>query len=234
METVNEIFSQQHPLLPGLILAIILGLALLFSLSPWRQLISHWRLNHLVNKLGIESLKNVYIPDGIGGVIYAERLFLQNDRLLLVTIKPFRGNIFAAEQIDQWTQVIGHRSYKFPNPIHQQEADLQALRAIVNKQKVTGLIVFAKGSQFPKGKPDAVFDYEQLKKMGRAKSDKAINDELKDVWHELVSKAESAANMKQKILFRREDRRGLIIGLVLFLFGTAFVVWYLSVYFSII
>ncbi|MGD9385440.1 MAG: hypothetical protein PVF28_02730, partial [Thioalkalispiraceae bacterium] len=125
MDQINDFLLSQHPIVPGLLLAVLIGFALYLSWSPLQQLLVHWRLHSLVNRLGKASLKNVYIPDDLGEMIYVEQLILRPTELLLVMIKPFRGNIFAAEQIDLWTQVVGHRSYKFANPLHQQERDLQ-------------------------------------------------------------------------------------------------------------
>lgn len=230
MELLNDLFSPQHPLLAGLVLLVLIVLALYFSWSPWRQLFVHWRLHHLVNKLGTAAMKNVYIPDGLGDVIYIELLILQSDGLLFITIKPFRGNIFAAQQIDQWTQVVGHHSYKFPNPLHQQEADLQALRGMVDKQRVTGMVVFAKGSHFPKGKPDGVCDYEQLRRMGQSQESQEVNPQLNKIWDTLNSKAQPATNMKQSILFREGDRRSLVIGLLFSVLSVAFALWSLRLF----
>lgn len=228
MEALNEFFAQQHPVVPGIILALLIAVALFFSWSPWRLLIAHWRLHSFINKLGLSSLKNVYIPDGLDDVIYIEQLILRPDGLLFVTIKPFRGNIFAAKQIDQWTQVIGHHSYKFPNPIHQQEADLQALRGMVAKQPVTGMVVFAKGSQFPKGKPEGVCDYQELKQMSSETGKTPVSAELDAVWKDLQARSQPATNMKQKILYRDADRHGLMYGVISFIGAVGFAVWYMG------
>jgi len=228
MELMNELLTGQHPILPGLLLAVLIGLALYLSSSPIQQLLVHWRLHSLVNKLGKTSLRNVYIPDGLGDVIYIEQLILRPTELLLVTIKPFRGNIFAAEQIDLWTQVVGQRSYKFSNPLHQQEHDLQALSAIIPKQAISGMVVFAKGCRFPKGKPDKVCDYQELKNMGNENGTQEINPETKAAWQLLTEQAEVADNMKQSILFRPGDKKRLVMGAIVGLLAIAYAAWYLG------
>lgn len=228
MESINEFVAGQHPIFPGLLLAVLIGLALYLSWLPVQQLLAHWRLHALVNRLGKRSLRNVYIPDGLGDVIYIEQLILRPSELLLVTIKPFRGNIFAAEQIDLWTQVVGQRSYKFSNPLHQQEHDLQALSEVIPKQPVSGMVVFAKGCCFPKGKPEQVRDYQELKKMGDDQGKQETNPELKAAWQFLSEQAEVAENMKQTILFRSGDKRRLAMGIVIGLLAIAYTVWYLG------
>jgi hypothetical protein len=229
MDSISDFLATQHPVVPGVLLAALVGLALYLGWSPVQQLLSHWRLHSLVNKLGIASLKNVYIPDGLGDVIYIEQLILRPTELLLVTIKPFRGNIFAAEQIDQWTQVVGHHSHKFANPLHQQERDLQALSAIIPKQSIKGLVVFAKGSSFPKGKPEQVHDYQELKSMGFKQSKQTLDPQLQEAWDSLSGQAENADNMKQPVLYRSGDKRRLFMSFLIGLLAISFAAWHLGV-----
>ena len=228
MNLINEFFSSQHPIVPGLLLAFLVGLALYLIWSPMQQLLVHWRLHSLVNKLGKASLRNVYIPDGLGDMIYIEQLILRPSELLLVTVKPFRGNIFAAEQIDLWTQVIGHHSYKFTNPLHQQERDLQALSAVVPKQPVNSMVVFSKGCRFPKGKPEKVCDYQELKKLANEQHNLEINPALQEAWQTLSAQAEVAENMRQPVLYRKGDKKRLILGFMTGLLAIAYVAWYLG------
>jgi len=229
MDFLNEFLATQHPVVPGVLLAVLIGLALYLSWAPIQQLLSHWRLHSLVNKLGMASLRNVYIPDGLGDVIYVEQLILRPTELLLITIKPFRGNIFAAEQIDQWTQVIGHHSHKFANPLHQQEHDLQALSAIVPKQTIRSMVVFAKGCRFPKGKPDHVHDYQELKDLSANQEKQAISPELQAAWASLLDQAEFAETMKQPILYRAGDKKRLFMGMIIGLLAIVFAAWHLGV-----
>ncbi|MGD8926929.1 MAG: nuclease-related domain-containing protein [Thioalkalispiraceae bacterium] len=228
MDQINQFLTSQHPIVPGLILASMIALAIYLCWSPVQQLLVHWRLHSLVNKLGNASLTNVYIPDGLGEMIYIEQLLLRPSELLLVTVKPFRGNIFAAEQIDLWTQVIGHHSYKFPNPLHQQERDLQALTAVMPKLPVNGMVVFAKGSRFPKGKPDNVCDYQELKQLANEKNQQSINTSVQDAWQNLTTQAEVAEHMNQPILYRPGDKRRLVTGCVMACLAIAYTAWYLG------
>jgi hypothetical protein len=222
-----EILYLTHPVMPGFILALLLGLTIAFSWSPWSHILSHWRLHSLVNKLGKASLRNVYVPDGLGDDLYIEQLILQQDKLLLVTIKPFRGNIFAAEHIDLWTQVVGHHSYKFNNPLHQLQADLQVLQGKFPKLRVDGWVVFAKGCRFPKGKPDCVIAYENLKNSEQTANE--ISPAVQGAWDKLLAEAVPAKAMRQSILYRRGDKRRLVLGLI-FAFGTlGYALWYLNV-----
>ncbi len=229
MEFINEFFNSQHPIVPGVLLAVLVALVMFFSWSPIKQLLAHWSLSHLLKQIGLQSMRNVYIQDGLGDVIYVEQLILQADGLLLVTIKPFRGNIFAAEQIDQWTQVVGHHSYKFPNPLHQQETDLQALRAVMPDTPIRRLVIFAKGSRFPKGKPEDVCDFTDLKNIAEQQKNKVVMPAIQAQWQSLIAQVEPALNMKQSILFRRGDKRRLLLGVLSAIAALAYSLWYLGI-----
>lgn len=223
---MTEVLSLTHPIMPGLLLALLLGLTIAFSWSPWSHILAHWRLHSLVNKLGKVSLRNVYVPDGLGDDLYIEQLILQRDKLLLVTIKPFRGNIFAAEHIDLWTQVVGHHSYKFKNPLHQLQTDLQVLHGLFPKINVDGWVVFAKGCRFPKGKPECVIAYENLKNLGQTPND--VLPAVQGAWDKLLAEAVPAKAMRQSILYRRGDKRRLVLGLIFALATLGYVLWYLN------
>lgn len=229
MDLIIEYLETQHPVVPGLILAALIILAVFLCWSPVQQLLAHWRLHSLVNRLGRSSLRNVYLPDGLGDVIYIEQLLLRPTDLLLVTIKPYRGNIFAAEKIDLWTQVTGHHSHKFANPMHQQERDLQALNAIISGHPVNGMVVFARGCRFPKGKPEQVRDYQELKAMGADKQKQEINPDLLAAWKSLSDQAEVANNMAQPILYRPGDKKRLVGGLFFGCLAIAYALLYLGV-----
>jgi len=215
-----------HPLFSGLVLAVLISMTLVFSWSPWQQLISHWRLHALVDKLGRASLRNVFVPDDMGGDLYIEQLLLRDDGLLLVNVKSFRGNIFAADQIELWTQVLGHHSYKFQNPLHQQESDLQALKVLIPKVKLDGLVVFARGCRFPKGKPDKVVDYDLLKNI-KPPAEQVL-PAVQDAWEQLRKIAAPARNIRQSVLYRREDRRRLAIGIMFGVVTLVYTLWYLG------
>lgn len=226
MSSITEFLGMTHPILPGLFLAFLVGMTLAMSWSPWAKILAHWRLHSLVNKLGKASLSHVYVPDGLGEELYLEQLILQQDRLLLITIKPFRGNIFAAEQIELWTQVVGHHSYKFKNPLYQQQTDLQVLRGMFPKINIEGWVVFAKGCLFPKGKPERVIDYPMLK--GIEQNSAEVHALVQEAWDRLRSEATPAKTMRQSILYRRGDKRRLIFGLIFAAITIGYMLWYLN------
>ena len=228
MDTVNNFLEFQHPIWPGLLLAFLLGATLYLSWSPLCQIISYLRLHKLIKRIGHANLENFYLPDGLDSSIYIEHLILQDNGLLLLNIKPYRGNIFAAEKIDQWTQVLGHHSYKFPNPLYQLEADLQCLRAAFPKTDFKGLVVFTRDCNFPKGKPDGVFDFQQLATLTRTSGQNKPSELIQKTWQMICTQAEKATQMKQSIIYSRRDKKRLLLGAMCFGLSICYFAWYMG------
>jgi len=103
-----------------------------------------------------DEIKEIIVPDGIGGLLEIEHLILTDQGLLLVETYPMSGNLFGADTIDQWTQIIDGRSYKFANPLRHIRTSRQAIKAITPNIPIFCRVVFNANSEFPKGKPEEV------------------------------------------------------------------------------
>ncbi|WP_292359368.1 MULTISPECIES: NERD domain-containing protein [unclassified Methylophaga] len=103
-----------------------------------------------------DELKNLVLPDGLGGLLEIEKLFLLEQGILILRDYPISGHLFGAEKIEEWTQIVDGRSYKFTNPLHHLENARQAVRSIIPKMPVFCHVVFTADSDFPKGKPASV------------------------------------------------------------------------------
>lgn len=103
-----------------------------------------------------DEIKQIIIPDGIGGLLEIEHLILMEHGLLLIETYPMSGNMFGAEAIDLWTQLIDGRSYKFANPLRHIRTSRQALMELAPNIPIFCRVVFNADSVFPKGKPEEV------------------------------------------------------------------------------
>lgn len=228
MDTLTEIMDLQHPIWQGLILAMLVGMTLTLITSPLRQVYSFWRIQKLIKQLGQARLRNVYLPDGMDGNIFIEHLVLTPVGLLLLNLKHYRGNIFAAEKIDQWTQVVGHHSYKFSNPLYQLESDLQGIRAIIPKTQVNGLVVFAADCRFPKGKPERVYDYQELVDMAKSSRGENVSDQMQQVWNKMLEQVSDASEMSEPVIYKKGDKKRLVLGMLFFVLSLVYLFWYLG------
>jgi len=147
-------------LVPQTILYLLLATAcllvlLIFGYNRFKRSTSQQQ--HLILKPYIrDEIKEIIIPDGIGGLLEIEHLILTDQGLLLIETYPMSGNLFGAETIDQWTQIMDGRSYKFPNPLRRIRTSRQAIKALSPNIPIFCRIIFNAHSVFPKGKPDEV------------------------------------------------------------------------------
>lgn len=218
----------QQPVWQGLLLALLVTMTVILIISPLRQVYSFWRLQRLIKRLGQTTVQNVYLPDGMDGNIYIEHLVLTPAGLLLLNLRHYRGNIFAAEKIDQWTQVVGHRSYKFSNPLYQLETDLQGLRALNPKTQISGLVVFSGDCKFPKGKPDRVCDYQQLVDMAKSTSAGNVPEQLQQVWNKMLEQVSDASEMRDPVIYEKGDKKRLWFGMLFLALSLVYLFWYLG------
>ncbi len=100
-----------------------------------------------------DEVDHLIIPDGMGGLMEIERLVLTEQGLLIIETYPISGHLFGADHIEQWTQIINGKSYKFTNPLRHCHNIRESLQALVPKIPVFCRVVFTADSNFPKGKP---------------------------------------------------------------------------------
>jgi len=180
----------------------------------WRPLVrvrAYIRLQQMIRKLGNDWLRDVYIPATLDGHLYIEYLLLTPNGLLLLHVKPYYGNIFAGEQIEFWTQVIGHKSFKFINPIHQLQVDMGELRSLLPKTAIQGQVLFTTGSRFPKGKPENVLRIDEIKPTLN-QNPQPVTEDLAMAWQELCEKAQPANQIRLRVYLRRGDLGMLVYG----------------------
>jgi len=216
MEKIVTTLNFDHPIWQGILLVLLFGITLFIAWPPLQKIRAHRYMQRLIGRLGRGCLRHVSIMDGADIPLYIEYLILQPGGLLLLIVKPFRGNIFAAEKIENWTQVVRHHSFKFANPLHELETNLQALHGMLPKINITGRVIFAQGANFPKGKPEAVCDFNELKNMASQRDTAEIPDALRQAWDQISSSVNQDKKLQPTILYQRGDKRRLLLGTILF------------------
>ena len=177
--------SEQRRLTGLLLLAIVLILLYLFrdSLHYWRE---SRNINRVAKRLGARMLRDVRLPDGMGGEISIDFLVLATDAILVIGVKRYDGLIYGSARIDEWTQSIRRRSYKFPNPDTYLQQQIGAVRLIVPKTPVRGLHLFSDSAVFPKDKPSNVLQVKDLRGSVSRPRLKDIPAELQAAWTQLM------------------------------------------------
>jgi hypothetical protein len=135
---------------------LLLLMLILLLLRRRRHKTQYGQLDRILRSLRKEEVRAVVIPDGIGGLIEIDRLILTERGLLVIETYPISGHLFGSEQIDQWTQIIEGRSFKFANPLRHIHNAKYALQLLAPKVPIFCRVVFTVDSDFPKGRPDDV------------------------------------------------------------------------------
>lgn len=212
---------------PGLItwggVVILVLLALFLHREELKEAFAEWKLKKLLKNSGKESMHNIVIPDGIDGNIFIENLILMPTEIIVLGVKKYRGLIFAADNIDTWTQVIGNKSYKFENPLHHIEANVVALKHIIENPEIGKKVLFIQGSDFPKGKPDYIVSIDDVKKWNRKELKENVPAALQLDWVSLVALSVEDDISKEKSIMKSVRRHlfsfiGLFLVILLWLF----------------
>ncbi|MCP4187769.1 MAG: NERD domain-containing protein [Gammaproteobacteria bacterium] len=136
-----------------------LFISVLIFLLNWkavRVLWLQWGTRRCLNQIGIKQRRNVICADGLDGEFILDRLVMLPNAILLINFKRYPGNIYCADRISEWTQVVEQKSFKFANPLFDLENHLTAIRHQIPNIPIYGYLFFDHTAQFPKGHPEAV------------------------------------------------------------------------------
>jgi len=180
--------------------------AVFFSSPLLVQKWKEWRMLRRITSTGQETLRDVFLSDGVDGVHYFPFIILTRQAIVFFKKMQIKGVIFAADSIEYWTQVIGKRSYKFHNPLPGLEAETASIKALDKKVAVEGRVIFTSDSCFPKGKPNTVMLESEVKEYLQEKMQGEPNKNLLLSWDLLKSAAEEGKSNKQDSLLMSKPK----------------------------
>lgn len=143
-----------------LLLVIVMWLALRIGKKNY--------IRRKLSLIAIDVIENVECLDAVDELIYIDNLLIQPDKLIACTVLHYEGLIFAAQEIEQWTQVLPTGSYKFTNPYQNFATQIDALQKLFPELDIECRLFFPKAS-FPKDKPTAVMTMDDLPKLRQYK-----------------------------------------------------------------
>ena len=195
---IHEWYSKPEIMvLPLLIVIIVAGWINRTSLfHAWQS----WRTGRLLNKLGLEQLCNLPCPDGLDGEFVLDRLVKLPDEIVLIVSKRYPGNIYCAEKISQWTQVLAQKSYNFENPLFELENQVTALAEMIPSTPVRGYLFFDHSALFPKGCPDAVLSPGNIPDKFVQHDGMTVENRISTAWETLTRiSAESTQHQQLRL-----------------------------------
>lgn len=162
-------------------------LAVAIAMFIWLRLTAARRhtlgaLRNIADRL----LREVVLPDGVGGHVGVDVLLLRDKQLYLLLLRHADGAIFAGDKMDQWS-AVGRRRFVFHNPLHALQDRSIALRALVPEFNVVACVLFTGKCHFPKGCPANVALFADfIGPLRRKKKPRLILDsQLETAWTRL-------------------------------------------------
>ena len=178
--------------------ALVFGVALLvvvLLIVLLRKKISHgwWNLKtrYRLNRLGIQQLANVQWPDGLGNFFTIDRLIMRRDGISLLAYKQYPGKIFCADKIDDWTQMVDQKSFRFENPLYELDYQVKIMSSAVPGVPVDGYLFFDYQAEFPKGHPERVISLNKIPQQLERDKKAEVEAKVSSAWKNLVAMLKS-------------------------------------------
>ena len=170
-----------------LIALLILSLAIVVYLgrSNFRHAWLNTKTRYRLNRLGLKQLSNVRCPDGLGHYFTIDRLLMRHDGISLLVFKQYPGTIFCADDIDEWTQMLAGKSYRFKNPLVDLDYQVKAVSACVPDVSVNGFLLFDHRARFPKGHPDRVIQLDNIPDVLKRNKQHKVHASVESAWEKI-------------------------------------------------
>ena len=183
---LSGFFKGEAQLWVYILLTILLTIILLLVVWKARNRNNRKLLLRRLKKMGEGIMIDIEVPDGVENIVHLDCLLLTRAGLLVIDIKDYAGLIFGAESIDVWTQVLGSRSYKFDNPLFQNQERVMAVKSLALGVPVSGHVLFTSAGEFPKGKPEGVCTPESLvEDLKYINEYKDLSSSIVDGWEQI-------------------------------------------------
>jgi hypothetical protein len=144
------------------------------------------KTKHRLKRLGFKQVSNFRCPDGLGYYFVIDRLILRRDCITLLMNKNFPGKIYCADEIDDWTQMLGQQSFRFKNPLYDLGLQVKAVSACVPDVPVDGLLFFDHQAEFPKGHPDSVIYLTNIPEGLKRTKGEGVEASVLSAWENLL------------------------------------------------
>ncbi len=171
------------------VILIVFGLFFIFFINRSR-LSGYWlnlKTRRCLEHLGVDQITNVKCPDGLGHEFSLDRLILRQNGISILIYKKYPGKIFCADHIDEWTQMLGQKSYTFTNPLFELDFQIKALQACIPGIDIDGYLFFDHNAEFPKGHPQRVIHPQHIPHNLHRPQHIEIDQKIIQAWNDFRS-----------------------------------------------
>ena len=135
-------------------IAIVVGIAAaVVGIRAYRRRARRRALLQRLERIAVQAVHQVEVPDGMGGFIHVDHLLLTPQGILLLDTRRVPGLIFGGDQMSEWTVMARNRRYTFENPQPALYDRVASVKALVGDIPVEGRLMFSNVGKFTKGKP---------------------------------------------------------------------------------
>lgn len=190
----SDIFQTTIQLIESHTITIVLVLLLLIVvlLMLRKRINSSWlnfKTRRCLERLGAKQASDLRLPDGLGGYFLIDRLILSEHGISLLMHNRYPGKIFCADHIDDWTQMLGKKSYRFKNPFYNLDLQVKAVSRFVPGVPVNGFVFFDHLAEFPKGHPERVIYPKRIPQELKHIKAGQVQSSVNTAWENLLKAA---------------------------------------------
>src|SRR5579859_5552332 len=122
---------------------VLLLLAVALAVWAWLRITAIQRgVTHTLRTISDRLVRDVMLPDGIGGFVAVDALVLRGRQIFVLDIRDVEGAVFGSEKMDVWTAMGRKRRYQFDNPLRPMHDRLTAVKLLVPECEVMSRILF--------------------------------------------------------------------------------------------
>jgi hypothetical protein len=192
MSDISQVITQIHTHIAAPIVVTLIALLALAHVNRHRLRLAWLNLKtrFCLDRLGLEQISGIQCPDGLGHEFVVDRLLLRHDGITLLITKQYPGKIFCSEHIDDWTQMLGSKSFRFQNPLYELDIQVQAISKCLPGIAVDGYLFFDYLAEFPKGHPERVIHPASIPAAIRKNNRHQVDMTVMQAWKSLKQMAQ--------------------------------------------
>jgi len=171
-----------------LLLALVVIFIAFFVYYRYRKNRFSIKTHKQLKRISYDIISNVVLDNGLDQYAQFDYLLLTEQGIIVLDVKNYEGHIFGADKIDEWTQIINRKSYKFDNPFFELSHKIELLKEINKSINISGLLLFTDDADFPKGCPTNVTNLKQLKDIYPKIVKQEIPVAMQGPWKEIKNK----------------------------------------------
>ncbi|MBK1709471.1 nuclease-related domain-containing protein [Marichromatium gracile] len=220
-EIANQLFTQLRPLViqvgPTLLGLLLLATVLPRLLAALRPRLRGWsgerRVARVLDRHCLATCHDRLLADGRGGWTQIDHLALTAETIWVIETKHFGCHILGRAHEARWTQRCGRNQHDFQNPLRQNHAHLQAVRArLGDAHQPRGLVVFSGRASFARGRPAGVTTLAELPEVLGASAGQSAPIALQLAWEDLLDATRDDKSTRRAHLDQLTARHGCTTG----------------------